>query len=64
MKLRNLGGPGQFFEKWKTLKFLILKIQFTKLFNIFNTVMVLNKRHGVRGGAPAKLFNHFLPISR
>ena len=22
VKLRNLGGPAQFFEKWKTLKFL------------------------------------------
>ena len=31
---------------------------------MFNKVMVLKKRHGVRGGALVNLFNHFLRISR
>ncbi len=52
----ELRRPGTFFEKRAALKFLILKIHFTKLLYIINNVMLLNKRYGVRGGAPAKLF--------
>ena len=56
----ELRRPGNcFLKRGRPLKFCILKIQFTKLFSIFNIVMVLNKRHGVRGGAPAKFFKSF-----
>jgi len=51
---------GNCFEKWKTVIFCVLKIQCAKLFNTFHTMLVLNKRNGVRGGAPAKFVHHFL----